>query len=79
MFLAKLGRRTDGALHSGIWLYGRGGGGWQRTGGCVAPGQRLRCPRRAASAVEAAATVEQVRPRAVRRQLLCGHGDTVAV
>jgi len=43
---AKPGRQVGGALHSEIRLCGRGGGGWQRAGGCLAPGEWLRCPRR---------------------------------
>lgn len=47
-------------------------------GGCVTPGERLRCPRRAAPAVEAAAVVGQVWPCATRRQRCASAGEEAA-
>jgi hypothetical protein len=52
-------------------MLGRDGEGrWQRAADCAAPGERLRCPWRAALAMETAAVVERVRPNVARRPAL---------
>jgi hypothetical protein len=72
--------QASGALHNGIRLCGRGGGGWQRVdgcaplvSGCAAPGDRAHVvpPASAAPAMEAAAAVGRVRPHVVSGQHLC--------